>query len=55
MRPGATYVNFTPEEEGSERAACQENYDRLVEIKTEYDLENLFRMNQNVEPGATTD
>ena len=52
---GGTYVNFIPEEDGSERAAYQENYDRLIEVKTKYDPENLFSMNQNVEPDATTD
>ena len=36
-------------------AVYQKNYDRLVEVKTEYDPGNLFSMNQNVEPGATTD
>ncbi|WP_254543801.1 FAD-binding oxidoreductase [Halomarina pelagica] len=28
------------------------NYDRLVEVKTEYDPGNLFRLNQNVPPRA---
>lgn len=52
---GGTYVNFIPEEDGVERAAYQENYERLVEIKTKYDPENLFSMNQNVKPAATAD
>lgn len=52
---GGTYVNFIPEEEGAERAAYQENYDRLVEIKTQYDPTNLFSMNQNVKPATTAD
>ena len=52
---GGTYVNFIPEEDGVERAAYQENYERLVEVKTKYDPENLFSMNQNVKPAATAD
>ncbi|MFC7156728.1 FAD-binding oxidoreductase [Halomarina halobia] len=47
---GGVYVNFVPEEVGEERAAYRENYDRMIELKNEYDPENLFRMNQNVEP-----
>jgi FAD/FMN-containing dehydrogenase len=48
-----TYVNFISEETGEERFAFRENYDRLVEVKTAYDPENLFSMNQNVEPRGT--
>ncbi|SEV89016.1 FAD-binding oxidoreductase [Natrinema salifodinae] len=47
---GGVYVNFISEREGEENLAYGENYDRLVELKTEYDPENLFRMNQNIEP-----
>ncbi|WP_254530389.1 FAD-binding oxidoreductase [Natrinema gelatinilyticum] len=47
---GGVYVNFISEREGEETLAYGENYDRLVEVKTKYDPENLFRMNQNVEP-----
>jgi hypothetical protein len=32
-------------------AAYGENYERLVEAKTEWDSGNLFRMNRNIEPG----
>ena len=28
------------------------NYEQLVEIKTEYDTTNLFRMNANVKPNV---
>ena len=49
---GGVYVNFIPEEVGSEQAAYRENYDRLVEVKSKYDPTNLFRMNQNVTPTA---
>ncbi|MFC4439537.1 MULTISPECIES: FAD-binding oxidoreductase [Natrialbaceae] len=49
---GDVYVNFISEREGEEILAYGENYERLVELKTEYDPENLFRINQNVEPTA---
>jgi FAD/FMN-containing dehydrogenase len=45
-----TYVNFISEETGEERFAYREDYDRLVEVKTEYDPGNVFRLNQNVKP-----
>ena len=47
------YVNFMTEEE-SERvaAAYGPNYDRLVQIKTKYDPENIFHLNQNIKPKA---
>jgi FAD/FMN-containing dehydrogenase len=39
-------------EEGHERvrASYRENYDRLARIKAKYDPDNLFRVNQNIEP-----
>jgi FAD/FMN-containing dehydrogenase len=51
---GGVYVNFIPEEGGQERAAYGENYDRLVEVKNRYDPDNLFRLNQNIKPAAST-
>jgi hypothetical protein len=49
---GGTYVNFLTEEEGDQRirAAYGKNYERLVEIKTEWDPGNLFRGNKNIAP-----
>ena len=49
---GGGYVNMMMDE-GQERvrAAYRGNYDRLVEIKRRYDPQNLFRINQNIEPG----
>jgi FAD/FMN-containing dehydrogenase len=49
---GGTYVNFLTEEEGDERirAAYGQNYERLVEVKTRWDPDNLFRVNKNVAP-----
>lgn len=48
----AGYVNFMMADEGQERvcATYQENYDRLVQVKTMYDPTNLFRVNQNITP-----
>lgn len=48
----AGYVNFMMADEGQERvrATYQENYDRLVQVKTQYDPTNLFRVNQNIRP-----
>ena len=50
---GGAYVNFMMEE-GQERikATYQDNFERLVEIKNEYDPTNLFRVNQNIRPTA---
>ncbi|MFN0170756.1 MAG: FAD-binding oxidoreductase, partial [Bryobacteraceae bacterium] len=51
---GAVYLNYLGREEGDAervvRSAFGSNYARLVEIKTKYDLANLFRMNQNIKP-----
>jgi FAD/FMN-containing dehydrogenase len=49
---GRTYVNFQADDEGDERvrASYGSNYDRLVEIKTTYDPDNLFRVNRNIPP-----
>jgi FAD/FMN-containing dehydrogenase len=49
------YVNYLDDDEaelGSDpvRAAYGPNYDRLVEVKTAYDPENLFRLNFNIPP-----
>jgi FAD/FMN-containing dehydrogenase/pimeloyl-ACP methyl ester carboxylesterase len=51
---GGAYVNFMMEE-GQERvrATYRENYDRLAEVKGDYDPKNVFRVNQNVEPAAS--
>ena len=45
-----TYMNFISDETGEEHFAYRENYDRLVELKTEWDPDNLFSLNQNVKP-----
>jgi FAD/FMN-containing dehydrogenase len=51
---GAVYLNFPglgEEKDDLARAGYGENYDRLVALKTEYDPDNLFRMNINIPPG----
>ena len=50
---GGTYVNFLSNESDDRvRAAYGDKYDRLVALKDEYDPTNLFRLNQNIRPGA---
>ena len=45
------YVNFMTAEEGDRvSAAYDTNYQRLVEIKRQYDPDNLFHLNQNIKP-----
>lgn len=48
---GGAYVNMMMEE-GQERvrAAYRENYPRLAAIKAQVDPDNLFHVNQNIEP-----
>lgn len=56
MRPfsrGGAYLNFPgfgEEKDALLRATYGSNYDRLVRLKTRYDPENLFHMNQNIRP-----
>jgi FAD/FMN-containing dehydrogenase len=49
---GGGYVNMMMHDEGPERvrASYGDNYGRLVEIKRQYDPQNLFRVNQNIAP-----
>jgi FAD/FMN-containing dehydrogenase len=45
------YVNFMAgDDQRRIRDNYRGNYDRLAEVKRRYDPENLFRMNQNIEP-----
>ncbi len=50
---GGAYVNMMMDE-GQERvrASYRDNYDRLAQIKRSYDAENLFRINQNIQPAG---
>jgi FAD/FMN-containing dehydrogenase len=53
MRPfstGASYLNFTPEADRVRDAYGDRKYKRLVALKDKYDPDNLFRMNQNIQP-----
>ncbi|WP_418602412.1 FAD-binding oxidoreductase [Hwangdonia sp.] len=48
---GGAYVNFMMEEgQARIKSSYKDNYDRLVEIKTKYDPDNFFHINQNIEP-----
>ena len=57
MKPfsrGGVYLNFPGQGEEGEtllRASYGDaNFERLVEVKTKYDPENFFRLNQNIQP-----
>ncbi|MFZ9004416.1 MAG: BBE domain-containing protein [Robiginitalea sp.] len=48
---GGAYSNFMMEEgQDRVRASYKKNNDRLVKIKTKYDPNNIFRVNQNIQP-----
>ncbi len=51
---GGVYVNFMPEDEAQRvrAGAYGENFRRLGKLKARYDPDNLFRLNQNIEPAA---
>ena len=52
---GRGYLNFAglPEDgDGMARGTYGSNYPRLAAIKAKYDSTNLFRLNQNIKPGA---
>jgi len=50
---GGAYVNFLMEEgEDRIKATYGENYVRLAEIKSKYDPDNFFRINQNIKPNG---
>jgi len=50
---GSVYINFLTQDEGERISeAYGPNYDRLVQLKTQYDPSNLFRQNQNIKPSA---
>ena len=50
---GGAYVHFLMDE-GQDRikAAYRGNYDRLAQVKQRYDPDNLFHVNQNIQPAA---
>jgi FAD/FMN-containing dehydrogenase len=48
---GGSYINFMMEEGPDRiRATYGENYPRLQQVKARYDPDNLFHVNQNIEP-----
>jgi len=50
---GGAYVNMMMDEgQDRVRASYGANYDRLARIKAQYDPNNLFRVNQNIQPQA---
>ncbi len=50
---GGAYVNFMMDEgQDRVRATYGPNYQRLTEIKAEYDPHNVFRINQNIAPAG---
>jgi FAD/FMN-containing dehydrogenase len=52
---GGAYLNFTGQE-GADRIVAgfggDENYRRLAAVKAEYDPDNVFRLNHNIDPAA---
>jgi FAD/FMN-containing dehydrogenase len=44
------YMNYVDQDEARVQDAYGDRYERLRGIKTEWDPENLFRMNQNIKP-----
>jgi hypothetical protein len=53
MKPGV-YINFmSGDEQDRVPEAYQERWDRMVAIKTQYDPDNFFRLNQNVPPRSS--
>ena len=54
-RPAASTSNFAglgEEKDDLVRAGYGANYERLAQLKTKYDPENLFRMNLNIAPAS---
>jgi FAD/FMN-containing dehydrogenase len=52
---GTSFPNFIEPDEGNPRLRASfgpEKYERLAQLKREWDPDNLFRMNQNIEPAA---
>jgi hypothetical protein len=50
---GGAYVNMMMDE-GQDRvkASYGDNYTRLTQVKKQYDPENVFRVNQNIQPAS---
>ncbi|MFF6774276.1 FAD-binding oxidoreductase [Streptomyces sp. NPDC012637] len=52
---GGAYVNFLGQDEGGERvrSTYRGHYDRLAEVKSTYDPDNVFHHNQNIRPAKS--
>lgn len=52
---GGNYVNFQTTDDDADRleSAYRGNYQRLRQVKAEWDPDNLFRVNRNLEPDGT--
>jgi len=59
MKPwasGDVYLNFIGGDEGADRVIAgwgEENYSRLVKVKRQFDPDNVFRHNHNIDPDWT--
>jgi len=52
-KSGGGYVNFMMDESQERvRATYGPNYERLAQIKAQYDPENFFHLNQNIQPAS---
>ena len=51
---GGNYINFQTTDDDVTRieSAYRGNYERLRRVKAEYDPDNLFRVNRNLEPAG---
>ena len=49
---GRAYVNYLGDPGAARSAYGQSTYEKLVALKDTYDPSNLFRLNQNIEPGV---
>lgn len=51
---GGAYVNFLGEGESQDRVrtSYRDNYERLARIKAAYDPDNVFHVNQNIQPAS---
>ena len=52
---GGAYVNYLDADAGTDavRAAYGPAYGRLIALKEKYDPQNVFRLNQNIQPSSS--